>query len=190
MVCIGDSITEGSGIADPQENSYPALLQKLLGQGYEVHNFGIAARTMLKSADRPYMAEEKYRQALAMNPDMVIIKLGTNDTKPHNWTGKAAYKQDMEAMLNDFLAAEPSPRIYLALPAPAMGNEWGINDSILINEVVPAVREVADAYRLTLIDLRTPLMDHPGYFPDNIHPNEEGAKILAAEVYKALTGDE
>jgi len=47
VACVGDSITFGSGIADRDNASYPAQLQKLLGDGFEVKNFGVSGRTMI-----------------------------------------------------------------------------------------------------------------------------------------------
>ena len=96
IACIGNSITYGVGTRNPAKDSYPAVLGQMLGDGYEVRNFGVSARTMLMKGDNPYMKEERYRQALDYNPDIVTIKLGTNDTKPQNWRYKSDFKKDME----------------------------------------------------------------------------------------------
>lgn len=85
VACVGDSITFGAGIKNREKDSYPAQLQAMLGSGFKVGNFGISARTLLKKGDRPYWKEQIYRDALAFQPDYVIIKLGTNDIKPKNW---------------------------------------------------------------------------------------------------------
>ena len=66
-------------------NGYPAQLQKMLGKDYYVKNFGVGARTMLNKGDHPYMKELAWKDALAFNPNIVVIKLGTNDSKDMNW---------------------------------------------------------------------------------------------------------
>lgn len=104
IACIGNSITYGVGTRNPAKDSYPAVLGQMLGDGYEVRNFGVSARTMLMKGDHPYMKEERYRQALAYNPDIVTIKLGTNDTKPQNWRYKSDFKKDMETMIRTIRA--------------------------------------------------------------------------------------
>jgi len=57
IACVGDSITEGSGLTSPATQSYPARLQRLLGTNYNVRNFGVSGRTLLKQGDFPYWKE-------------------------------------------------------------------------------------------------------------------------------------
>ena len=85
VACIGNSITDGFGIDMRAKYGYPAQLQGILGDGYWVKNFGVSARTMLNKGDFPYMNEMAWKDALAFKPDIVVIKLGTNDSKPQNW---------------------------------------------------------------------------------------------------------
>ena len=54
VACIGDSVTYGSGIEDRDNNSYPAQLQKMLGDEYVVGNFGKPGATLLVKGHRPY----------------------------------------------------------------------------------------------------------------------------------------
>ena len=85
IACIGNSITDGAGIDMNSEKGYPACLQKDLGTGYLVNNFGVSGRTMLNKGDYPYMKELAWKDAMAFKPNIVIIKLGTNDSKPQTW---------------------------------------------------------------------------------------------------------
>lgn len=82
LACVGDSITQGDGLA--ADDSYPSQLQALLGEEWKVGNFGVSGRTLLKKGDHPYWTESAYQKALEFEPDVVIIMLGTNDTKEHN----------------------------------------------------------------------------------------------------------
>ena len=81
IACVGNSITFGSGIANREKNAYPQQLQAMLGMKYEVRNFGVSSRTLLKKGDHPYWETEAYNTALLFKPDIVYIKLGTNDSK-------------------------------------------------------------------------------------------------------------
>lgn len=55
VACVGNSITFGSSIANRDKDSYPAVLGQMLGEGYEVRNFGFSGRVLLMDGDYPYM---------------------------------------------------------------------------------------------------------------------------------------
>lgn len=190
IACIGNSITYGVGTRNPAKDSYPAVLGQMLGDGYEVRNFGVSARTMLMKGDNPYMKEERYRQALDYNPDIVTIKLGTNDTKPQNWRYKSDFKKDMETMIRTLRALPSKPEIYLCYPIPAYAVQWGINDSIIVHGVMPVINRLAAKYGLKVIDLHTPLTGMKECFADNVHPNEKAAVRIAQAIYRQLIGEE
>lgn len=60
---VGDSITEGAGLGSPGTESYPAKLQRLLGSGYTVGNYGVSGRTLLRKGDFPYWKELAYTRS-------------------------------------------------------------------------------------------------------------------------------
>ncbi|MCD8165749.1 MAG: GDSL-type esterase/lipase family protein [Bacteroides sp.] len=190
VACVGNSITFGAGIKNRARDSYPAVLGQLLGEKYEVRNFGVSGRTLLNKGDRPYMKEECFQEALQFDPDIVIIKLGTNDTKPQNWVHQADFKRDMITLIDAFRDLSSNPEVWLCYPATAYSAEWGINDSIIVAGVIPIIAEVASEKGLRIIDLHSATAGMEENFPDKIHPNEAGAKIMARTVYKALTGKE
>ena len=133
VACIGNSITDGHGIEMASQYGYPALLQKALGDGYWVKNFGVSGRTMLNKGDVAYMNEQAWRDAQAFKPDIAIIKLGTNDTKPQNWKHAVEFKQDLEQMIK----ALGNAKSILCTPCPAFKGCWNLNDSIIVNGVIP-----------------------------------------------------
>ena len=186
VACIGNSITYGSTLKNRNTDSYPAVLGQLLGSGYLVKNCGLGGRTLLNKGDWPYMKEKMFQEALAFQPNMVVIKLGTNDTKPHNWKFQSEFKQDLTAMVDSFQALPSKPTIFLCYPATAYSVIWGINDSIIVHGVMPYVKAVAKEKELRIIDLHKATAGMPALFPDKIHPNEAGARILANTVYKVL----
>ena len=88
-----------------------AQLNQMLGKDYLVRNFGISGRIIINKGDNPYMKEKIYQDALKFLPDIVIIKLGTNDSKPQNWKYKNDFKSDLETMIQDFQALSSRPKI-------------------------------------------------------------------------------
>ncbi|MDO6518697.1 SGNH/GDSL hydrolase family protein [Zobellia uliginosa] len=188
VACIGNSITFGHGIKDRIKNAYPAQLNRMLGEGYEVRNFGVSGRTLLTKGNSPYIKTEAYTKALDYQPDIVIIKLGTNDSKDFNWVYKADFESDYHNLIESFQNLKSKPSIYLCLAAPVYKKGKKISAEVVTNGVNPKIRAIAKKHRLNLIDLYTPLLDKGDFFPDAIHPNGKGAGEMAKIVYEALTG--
>ena len=183
VACIGNSITDGHGIDMATAYGYPALLQKKLGEDYWVKNFGVSARTMLNKGDFPYMNELAWRDALAFKPDIVVIKLGTNDSKPHNWQYGQEFKQDLQQMIK----ALGKAKIYLCTPIPAFKSTWDISDSVITNSIIPIQQEVARKNKLQVIDLHTLMAnDEELVQPDGIHPNNKGVAKMADIIAEAI----
>ncbi|HZZ73083.1 MAG TPA: GDSL-type esterase/lipase family protein [Pirellulales bacterium] len=188
LACVGDSITEGAGASDPKRGPYPKQLAKLLGDKWDVKNFGVGGATMLKSGDKPYDKQGKYKAALEFKPDVVVLKLGTNDTKPQNWSHKDEFVASAKEIIDAFKKANPHVVIYVCYPVPAFPSNYGIRDEIIKNEVLPLLKEVAADEKTEVIDLYSAMAEHGKLFPDKVHPNDEGYGLIAAAVQKALLG--
>jgi lysophospholipase L1-like esterase len=186
VACVGDSITQGSGAA--KGKSYPAQLQELLGAEWKIGNFGVSGRTLLKKGDFPYWKEKAYQEALKFEPDVVIIMLGTNDTKPQNWKHEKEFVDDYAELVNSFQGLASEPRIYVCRPCPVPepGN-FGINDKNL-QEWIKRIDRLAEEMQLGVIDMHKALADKPQLLPDKVHPNTEGAGEMAKAAFTALTG--
>ncbi|WP_209332270.1 GDSL-type esterase/lipase family protein [Lunatimonas salinarum] len=187
VACVGNSITQGPG--RDNINSYPLMMQKLLGDAYEVKNFGVSGSTLLKKGDMPYWEQAQYQQALDFRPDILVIKLGTNDSKPQNWAFKDAFLSDYQDMLNAFLAVMPEDgKIYVCLPVPVFEDNWGITESVIVKEMTPQIKKAARGAKASIIDLHRPFAKKKGLFPDGVHPNAEGnaqmAEIIAERISK------
>ena len=187
VACIGNSITFGAGIRNRSRDSYPSVLARLLGDSYWVKNFGVSARTMLNKGDHPYMNEPAYKNALAFNPNIVVIKLGTNDSKSFNWKYKADFMKDAQTMIDAFKGLPSQPKIYLCYPSKAYLTGDGINDDIISKEIIPMIKKLAKKNDLSVIDLHTAMDGMPELFPDRIHPNEKGAQVMAKAVYQSIS---
>ena len=191
VACIGNSITDGFGIMNAEAKGYPAQLQKKLGKDYEVKNFGVSARTMMNKGDLPYMRELAWKDAQAFQPNVVVIKLGTNDSKTHNWAkGAEEYQQSMQAMIDTLKALPSKPKIYLCSPIPAFKGSWTINDSVIVNGEMPIIQKLVKKNKCGFIDLHTLYIYKDMMLGDGIHPNAKGAEKLAGIVYETLKADE
>lgn len=186
VACVGNSITYGSGIKNRDKDSYPAQLQQLLGDEYEVVNFGRGGRTGLTHGDRPYIKEPEYKAALEFMPHIVVIKFGTNDTKPQNWVYRHDFEGDIEAMAKSFENLPTNPEIYLCYPAVAYEVKWGIRNSVIEDEVIPKIKKVAKKNGWKTINLHKATAKMVEHFPDAIHPDPVAAGIMAKKVYKAI----
>jgi len=186
VACIGDSITQGSG-AGPGK-AYPSQLQEMLGSSWKVGNFGVSGRTLMKKGDKPYWNEAAYQNALKSEPDVVIIMLGTNDTKPQNWEHEKEFVDDYTELVKSFQALPSKPRVYVCRPCPVPdpGN-FGINEDGIRKEI-RRIDQLAESMGLGVIDMFAALKKTPELLPDRVHPNTEGAGVVAATAFKALTG--
>lgn len=186
VACVGDSITQGSGAAKGM--SYPSQLQTLLGESWVVGNFGVSGRTLLKKGDHPYWNEGAYQKALGFKPDVVIIMLGTNDTKPQNWAHEAEFVADYTELVKSFQALESKPRVYVCRPCPVPepGN-YGINEAG-VKEEITRIDALAAEMNLDIIDMHAALADKSKLLPDRVHPNTAGAGEMAKAAFAALTG--
>lgn len=189
VACVGDSITYGCMVANRNKNNYPAVLNNLLGQDYCVANFGYTDRTAIKTADKPFTAEKLYQQSLDFRPDVVVILLGSNDSKEKNWD-KEKYISDYSEIIDSYLNLDSHPKVYMLVPPPVFekGKKvlYGLRKNIIDNEICPAAIQIAQEKQLPYIDLHGVFADKKHLFADGVHPNAQGCKLLAQEVYGAL----
>ena len=186
IACIGNSITYGNGLVNRQKNSYPAQLQTLLGSDYEVNNFGVSGTTLLKNGNLPYWKTPQYQQALSSNPNIVFIKLGTNDSKLINRKHLNEFVDDYKDFVKSFAQLPSHPRIILLLLVPSFNlDTTQIWEPVIKDMIIPSVQQVAFDLKLEVINLHA-IVDKPEYFPDKIHPNKDGQTIIANRLYELV----
>lgn len=195
VACVGNSITEGYPLSDPSTQAYPARLQQILGEDYEVLNCGISGYTLMRNTEIPYFSpvdtdRHPFHDALSFEPDIVTIKLGTNDSKTrYDSLLHADFTRDLDALIDSFQILPSHPDIYLCLPAPAFSHGWTIRDSVITTEIIPRIREVATRRHLPIIDLNTPMRPFPELMVDGIHPSPAGAMLIAEEIARQILLD-
>ena len=181
---IGNSITIGTFLPNPTVECYPNQIGVLLRGVYldtcEVQNFAVSGRTMLKHGDFPIWNEPDFKKCLTWAPDICFIMLGTNDTKPQNWDKFSnEFFTDYKAMIDTFKWRNPRTKFIVVLPPPAYQVVYDIRDSIILHGVMPLVDSIAKTCGAEVVDFYHPLKDSVYLFPDKIHPNAKGAKVLA-----------
>ena len=192
VACIGNSITYGYGLPDRATQSYPVQLQKMLGEAYQVENFGKSGATLLNKGHRPYMQQDEYHRAIDFAGDIVVIHLGINDTDPRDWPDyRDFFVKDYIALIDSFRVANPEARIMIARLTPIADRHprflSGTRD--WHGEIQLAIENVACYAGVQLIDFHKPLYPYPFMLTDAVHPDPEGAFVLAQTVYSAITGD-
>ncbi|MFI3261500.1 MAG: GDSL-type esterase/lipase family protein [Rikenellaceae bacterium] len=190
VACIGNSITFGTGVVNRELNSYPAQLQGYLGEVYEIANFGVSGTTVLLKGDKPYMETEQFKKSLEFNPDIIFIKLGTNDSKEHNIKYIENFKNDYQALINSYLELNPKVRIILVTPVRCYITEGDkINDTKIREKIVPEIEKLAYDNVLEIFDSYYIFGEDyvQSLFPDKIHPSSNGTGIMAANFYRYLT---
>ena len=124
IACVGDSITYGLSISNRSSNSYPAQLAEMLGNQWSVRNFGVSGATLLQKGDNPYLKTLGFNLAHEFKPNIVVILLVTNDSKPVNWQYKSHYINDYITLINIFkklAATKISGSAILSLSIQNMG---------------------------------------------------------------------
>ncbi len=204
IACIGDSLTQSSG--------YPYYLWQLLGSNapyvmgnssinpksnnssltngthFGVGNFGVGSTTVLLNTETPYMNTSVFQDALRFNPDIVIIMLGTNDAQPNLEKLNTSFVGDYLNLITSFRALSSHPKIWVALPPPIFSAQSGkLDPEYFKNTIISDIKQVANLTNLKIIDVYSAVANYANYFPDGEHPNNEGAELIATEIYRAIT---
>ena len=179
VACVGDSITAITG--------YPSDLQSLLGANYSVGNFGHSGATVSLGTFCSYMNQSEFEEALNFQPQIVVIMLGTNDD--HNWAYpfESNFERDYTAIISAFQQLGSKPQIWIATPPPIFNNTSDLTNAYLSEMLIPQIQDLANKLNLPLIDVNSAFGNNPAYFTDGVHPNSQGAQIIANEVYNAIS---
>ena len=209
IACCGDSITFGL-LATAPENSYPSVMQKLLGEAYTVCNFGRSGATIIADYDwheerlyGPYLKSAEYAAAMASEPDIVVLMLGMNDGNPtHCFNAKnggaiseyylALYEQTLSKMLDGFRGLPSAPKLLLGGTSAmrrVVGKSFSEEYVYYFTENLKKIRFVqerlAEKYQIPLIDTISD-MDDPDYYCDGVHLTDKGYAKLAQVITKTV----
>jgi len=175
ILCFGNSITAGYGL-DPGL-AYPNVLEQILkdkGHNYRVINAGLSGETSAGGLTRiDWVLQNKI--------DVFILELGANDGL--RGLPLIQTKSNLQSIIQKVVKKYPEAQIVIAgmMVPPNMGQDYASEFSYVFNEL-------ATEYDALLIPF---LLDSVGGNPelnisDGIHPNIEGHKIVAQNVYNVL----
>jgi lysophospholipase L1-like esterase len=215
VACMGDSITYGAGITGAgtspatwegdkvtasgptllDQDSYPSVLQDLLGEGYDVRNFGASGRTVTGPGPGlfPYLNSVRdgntpsggYTAGVAFAPDVILVMLGTNDTKLTLWaSAQPRFKTDYINMVRALQNLPSKPYVVICYPvpvedAPKTNPASGITESNR-QLLLPIINEVVAETGAGFINTNAGMPAFTGLLSDQVHPNHAGAVQLAS----------
>lgn len=198
IVALGDSITFGAGVAETRKTDcWEAKLEKLLGGSYQVLNYGVSGATLQNEGDQPYWnmperSQQGYPEAaLALNPEIVIFMLGTNDTKPYNWN-RGRFEAQLDQRVKEIKAVPSVKRLILMCPpyaCPVDGADsvaFDVINETIRDDVNPIVKKCAEENGAECIDLYALTDGHGEYFADGVHPNSFGNRVIASAIAKVI----
>lgn len=174
IIAFGDSLTAGFGLSEKE--SYPYLLQERLkadGYDYEVVNAGVSGDTSLGGLERADWVLDQE------NAKILILELGANDLL------RGAPVSKMKANLDQIIRKAKARKLKVLLcgmlAPPTMGAEYQ-------REFTMAFPDLAEEHKVEFLPflLENVAMKKELNQADGIHPNAEGAKIMADNIYKAL----
>jgi lysophospholipase L1-like esterase len=203
-VTIGNSITFGTGTnpgtvgggATSYTNGYPYRLAARLGPAFLIENDGINSMQVIKSGNHPYWTQARLPQAFAFQPDIVTVKLGTNDSKPINWDDSVSFVKDYTAFIDTLKGMNSHPQVWSMLPVwcgqteiwPPVWTDTSTHyETWILGSIIPKIQQVAAAESLNVVDLHTPMLNKTSlYISDKLHPNNAGADTIAAVIYRTF----
>jgi lysophospholipase L1-like esterase len=179
VACVGDSITQGSG--------YPQKLQALLGPNYTVVNFGVSGSTVSLNSSKPYMNQTAFKKAEEFDPEIVVIMLGTNDANPEIAHSEDNFEADYAQLVASFEGLEGDPQIWVVKSPPIFSDNSNYNNTYLSHTVLPQIDDLANQLNLPTVDVYSAFGTHSDYFMDGVHPNADGAALIASNICDAIT---
>lgn len=173
IVAFGDSLTSGHHL--PVDQAYPALLDARLraeGLPFTVSNHGV-------SGDTTAGALRRLDRALSGRPSIVIVEFGANDGL------RGVPVTEVRANLARIIEAaqaQGSRVLLCAMDAPPI---YGWQYTLQFHQIYP---DLAARYKVPLVPfLLAPVLGRPELMsPDGVHPNAEGARVLAQTIWAYL----
>ncbi|WP_166823148.1 GDSL-type esterase/lipase family protein [Thalassoroseus pseudoceratinae] len=195
IVTLGDSITKGVRSGVTSDQTFAALLESQLPEGVsgQVVNVGIGG-------ERTDQAIKRLDRVLANQPDIVTIMYGTNDSyvdqgKSESRISVEAYRKNLTTIVSEMLRRGVQP-ILMTEPRwadDARSNGLGENPNIKLEPFMTACREVANEWRVPLVDhfakwtaAETDGTNLRDWTTDGCHPNPTGHRKIAATIKPVL----
>ena len=190
VACVGDSITHGTGTLNPDSESYPAQLSELLGPLFDVRRFGVPGASVVNGLiqpgtgwDRGFINQRAFDRSVVFNPDVVIINLGINDVVNENFNIDI-FLADYVGLINAYRRLPSKPKVVIWGRLAPLFERQQFYGHPRLGQIQLALNKVIEQTGVEMIDMYTPLMNAEKDFPDNLHPNHNGA-VKIAEVTRS-----
>jgi acyl-CoA thioesterase I len=174
IIAFGDSLTAGFGLSEKE--SYPYLLQERLkadGYDYEVVNAGVSGDTSLGGLERADWVLDQE------NAKILILELGANDLL--RGAPVSRMKTNLDQIIRKAKARNLKVLLCGMLAPPTMGAEYRRQFTMAFPDLAAEHKVEFLPFLLENVAMKKELNQ-----ADGIHPNPEGAKIMADNIYKAL----
>ena len=182
IACVGDSLTAGHYWAN---ESYPTKLAAMVDEEYAVENCGVNGISITGyggSWDDPemrYIKQDVYKKSVDFNPDIFAIMLGTNDAT--GWAkAEATFDDYYHVLLDSYIEQFPLAKFIMMVSPPTKdGNQFGIPNQTIKDEINPRQRDLAEEYGFELLDLREEFEEVDNYESKYLRPNNDGVQFTA-----------
>lgn len=162
IVAFGDSLTYGYGSS--KDNDYVSLLSKMIDR--PIVNLGVNGDT---TAD----ALKRIDSVTKLNPELVIVFLGGNDLLRR--VNIETTFSNLDEIVSK-IKTNGSKVVLVAVPGSVLGDPYE-----------DRFKELAKKYDATYVpQFLSRLIINRELMSDSIHPNDEGYKIVAEKIFKAV----
>ena len=185
IAAIGDSLTYGYGLENRQQDAYPSILLELLGSHYQVANYGMSGRSLLSTSDYPYLKEKNAQQSLESDADIVIIMIGSNDSRTAYWN-KEQFIKEYRDLVKGYIKLPSQPDVFIVAPPYVPTSRFGLNNEVIRDEIQQIVEDVATELGVHFINLYPVTEGHPEYYSDGLHLTPLGNRVIAKAIFSAL----
>lgn len=185
VATVGDSLTYGYGLENRDIQAYPSILADLLGSHYQVHNFGLSGRSLQSTSDFPYFLEENAQLSLLSEPDIVVIMIGSNDSRGPYWN-KERFIAEYRQMVQGYQDLASQPDVFVVIPPFVPTSRFGLNNAIIKDELQDIISKIADDLGAHVINLYPLTEGHLEYYSDGLHLNYLGNQVIAQEIFSQL----
>ncbi|MGT2715348.1 DUF459 domain-containing protein [Streptococcus respiraculi] len=188
VATVGDSLTYGYGLEDRERDAYPSILAEKLGNHYQVSNFGLSGRSLQSTSDYPYLQEKNAQLSLESEADIVIIMIGSNDSRGPYWN-KERFTKEYGELVDRYLKMPSQPDVYLLVPPYVPTSRFGLNNDIVRTELQEIIPRIAEERGLEWINFYPLTEGCLEYYSDGLHLTPLGNQLIADRVYAAIMGE-
>lgn len=188
VAAVGDSLTYGYGLENRERDAYPSILATKLGPHYQVFNFGLSGRSLQSTSDYPYLQERNAQLSLESDADIVIIMIGSNDSRAPYWN-KERFIKEYSELVDRYLQMPSQPDVYLLVPPYVPTSRFGLNNDIIRTELQEIIPRIATDKGLEWLNLYPLTEGNRDYYSDGLHLTPLGNQLIAETVCKKIIGE-